>query len=161
MRAGEGVNDLFKVIYLMIKCRSRIQTQKFWLDWKKNKSLPLETPSFQPYTRSSYFSKALHNRPGVGRAEQSGNQLSLHQWGTGAVWQSWPPHPTSKTSGIRSQARGIFRLLCTHTHCHLCCVQSSKPLWKEVISTLEETRVPSGKEACLRSHGQQAPQVEF
>ena len=46
---------------------------------KKEKSLPLETPSFQPYTLSSYFSKALHNCPGVGRAEQSGDQLSLYQ----------------------------------------------------------------------------------
>ena len=160
MRAREGVNNLFKVIYLMINCRSRIQAQKFWLDWKK-KCLPLETPSFQPYTLSSYFSKALHNCPGVGRAEQSGDQLSLYQWGTGAVWQSWPPHPTSKTSGIRSQAQGACHLQCTNTHCHLCYVQSSKPVWKEVISTHEEMRVPSGKEACLRSHGQLTPQLEF
>lgn len=153
MRAREGVNNLFKVIYLMIKCRSRIQAQKFWLDWKKKKkSLPLETPSFQPYTLSSYFTKALHNCPGVGRAEESGDQLSLYQWGTGALWQSWPPHPPSKTSGIRSQAQGTCHLLCTHTHCHLCCAQSS---------THEEMRVPSGKEACLRSHGQLAPQLEF
>lgn len=92
------------------------------------------------------------------QAEQSRCRLvtlPLYQWGHRCLAEQFLP----RSPGSGSQAGSTLLSTVYHTHCPLCLVQSSKPLWEEAASTCKEAGVASGRETCCRSHSQRAPQL--
>lgn len=151
---------MFKVIRLNIRCRGGIQAQEVLITLKKKESLSIRSSLISTHTLNSRFAKAspsLQSRQG-GTERVSPRRLTRARCLAERLLHSCPVLlPRSPASG--SQTGSTLASTMYHTHCHLCLVQSSKPLWEEALSTQKGKGVPPGKESCPRSRGQLVAQL--